>query len=390
MQKDDNGHEAADEHTHIQNMLLLEIQGEDPAAAQQKNQRQDNGNGKADALADTGLTAGLFLFPGTETLPGQGDGRHLHPISEGKAETEKIHTDIMGGKLIRTETRGDERSGQETDAHSQILDGAGEGQVPDGKNSMFRKAQLQADHQRNTHIAGTAEEGRHCHAGGDYSAQDSGDRRASDAPGGETETPLDQQPVKNDIHDTGNEIRAHGEAGIAAAALGRVDDHGDDVEEHAAHDDPEIFHGGLMGIFIAAGKAHHLRREDNKKHREQRTEPDREPQGGEGDFIGIGLIPLSLASGNEGGYRDIDAEKDSQPDELRLSRQPRGRYGIGTELSHHHRVNHAGEHNKKAFHHSRPGNGERLAGHALAGRQGFGHRAILLQRICARGSISYF
>ena len=179
---------------------------------------------------------------------------------------------------------------------------------------------------------------------------------------------FDQQIIEDDVDDAAGKIGGHGKLGIPAAPLGGVDDHGEDGKEGAAHDDPEILHGGLVGVLIAAGEGHDLGREDHEDHGNHGAQENRQHQGGEEDLIGVFPALLPLAAGDQGGNGNIEAEEEGQGDKLRLIRQAHGGDSIAAHGGDHHGIDHAGQGHEKTFRHGGPGNGECSPGHE-AGRR---------------------
>ena len=66
--------------------------------------------------------------------------------------------------------------------------------------------------------------------------------------------------------------------------------------------------------------------------------------------------------------RNAFPEEQCQADELRLGGQAHRRYGIAAQIAHHHGVDHAGQRDKKAFHHRGPCRGKCAPEHQRAVR----------------------
>ena len=178
--------------------------------------------------------------------------------------------------------------------------------------------------------------------------------------------PFDQQIVEDDVDDAADQVGRHGELCVSASALGGIDDHGDDIEKSAAHDDPEINDRRLMRVRVAARRFHHPGRKHHKKHGHDNTGDTGQDDRRQQDLVGGLPALLPLPARDQGGNRHVDTEKDRQSDELGLVRQSDRGDGIAAERGHHHGVDHAGKCHKKALCHCRPGNGQGFFCHGTA------------------------
>ena len=175
--------------------------------------------------------------------------------------------------------------------------------------------------------------------------------------------PFNQQIVEAHIHDAAGQIGGHGQFGVAAAPLRRVDRHGDHVEHRAGHNNLKVFHRRFMRVRVAPGQAHEPRCEHGEGDRNHHAENHGQCGGCQHDLVRLVLPLLSLSPGHQGGDGHIDSEEQGQADKLRLHRQSDGRYRVRTQRGNHHGVNHPGKHDEKAFRHRWPGDGQRFFGH---------------------------
>ena len=347
-------------------MGLLEIQAVEPPPAEEQQQGQHHGNQEPDALADARVLPGLLLFPGPQGLPGQRHRRHLHAVGEGEAQAQDVHADVMGRELIRAQPGRQQGRRQETHPHGDVFQGGIIGQAPDGLQALAELFQARLQNQAELHVTFSPEEGEHRHGRRNHGPQHRGDGRAANAQGRKAQIAADEQIIEQHVDHAAGQVGDHGEAGIAAPPLGRVDHHGQHVENRAPHDDPEVFHRRLVGIGVAAGQGHHPGRENHEHRRNDRAQHQRQSQGGGQHMVGALPVSFSLSAGHQGGHGDVDAEKQGQGDKLGLVGEPHSRHGVAAQGGNHHGVDHARQGHKKALRHGGPGHRDGLPGHLPA------------------------
>ena len=363
LKQDDDRDPPGNHHAHLDGVPLVKVQPEIPFAAEREGRGQNQGDAKADSLTDAAVGLG-FLFPGgAQGLTCQGDGGYLHAVGKGKAQAQQVHSDVVHGKFICSQARSDQGGGDKANPHGDVFKGGGAGQTPDGGDAGAPELQTEADQAGELDVTVFADQRKQCHASRYHGSQHGGNGGAAHAPGRKAEMPFNQEVIEDDVDDAAGQIGGHGKPGISAAPLRRIDNHGNDVEEETAHDDLKILDRRLVGIGVASGKRHDLRGKCDEEDGDQHAKEQRQQQGSPYNFMRTLLILFAFAPGDQGGNRHVDPDKQGQPDKLRLCRQPGGGYRIAAQLGYHHGIDHSGKRHEKAFHHRRPGDGQRFADH---------------------------
>ena len=367
LQKHDHAHESADHHAHVHNMRLRKIQTKKPSSAKDQQDRQKDRYSQSDVLTDAAVLLRLLLFSCAERLARQGDPRRLHSIGKGESKTQQIHAHIMRGKLIGSQTGCQKRGSKKSDPHREVFR-THVGTKPDNiLKSVLDGHDLFPKNQRNADITVFQEQRPYAHDKSDHGSQHGSQCRAGHAQCRKTKMSSDQQVIEQDVHAAGYQIRRHGDPGVPAASLGRVDQHRDDIEERTAHDDSEVNNRAVVGVRVAPRDPHQRRRPDQKKHRDQNTENRADSQSRDQHLIGRPSLLFSLPPGNDRRYSHVDGKKQRQRDKLRLLRQAHRRYCVTAHRGHHHRVDHAGQRDKEALKHCRPRHLQRLDQHIFSG-----------------------
>ena len=169
----------------------------------------------------------------------------------------------MGRVSRRSQIRHHDRNRKETDPHKHLLrENAGS-----DLGHIFRR--LQRDPHPFLYNIWNADKmilgknGTDCHDTGHNRTENRRDGGSGNLQPGEAKVSADQKIVEDHVYQVGGYVGAHGDLRVSRTSLGRVDHHGNNVEHHAAHDNTEIDHGALMGIFVGSAESDNGVREGN-------------------------------------------------------------------------------------------------------------------------------
>ena len=165
---------------------------------------------------------------------------------------------------------------------------------------------------------------------------------------------LNQEIISDHIDHVRSHVGSHGDLRVSGTALGGIDGHGNDVEDHAAHDDPEIQDRALLSVLVGTAEADDRFRKNHRRYADQNSDNDCEDQRHQENLVRADPVFLTATSRHQGRYGYVHGDKDAQADEFRLRCQTYCRHRVCADGAHHQRVHHARQGNKKGLHHRRP------------------------------------
>ena len=140
------------------------------------------------------------------------------------------------------------------------------------------------------------DQGADTHNAGNHGSKYSRQRRPRDPHLRKAKMPLDQEIISDHIDHIGSHVGTHGDLRVSGTALGGVDRHGNDIEDHAAHDDPEIQNCALLGVLIGTAEADNRFRKDNSRRADHDSHNDRKDDRDQKNLIRAGPVFLTAAS----------------------------------------------------------------------------------------------
>lgn len=180
------------------------------------------------------------------------------------------------------------------------------------------------------------------------------------AEGRKAEMSADEQIVEQYIDGIRYQVGRQRDAGVARAPLRGINDHGHDVEHHAAHDDTEIGHGRAVGIGLRARQTENRvgKRHAQGAHHDQQTARDQ--QGLHQHLVRTFPVIFALSSGHNGRDRHIQRNKYREADELRLGGQPHRGDGVQAEGTDHEGIHQPHQADQKGLHNGGPRHANRI------------------------------
>ena len=197
-------------------------------------------------------------------------------------------------------------------------------------------------------------DGKHTHNTGNHRAQHSCKGRSLDSQRRETEMPLNQQIVENNIHCIGYQICPHGNPGISGSPLSGIDTHLQNIENHSPHNNPEVPDCTVMSLFLRAAEPDNGVSRHNNYHTQNHGHDNQENQKSQKNSICFLLLLLSLPPCHQCRYRHICRDKQGQSQKFRLACQSHRRHRVRAKGTYHQRVHQPRKGSKKRLQHRRP------------------------------------
>ena len=198
------------------------------------------------------------------------------------------------------------------------------------------------------------DQGADAHNAGNHGSKYSRQCRARDSHRRKAKMALNQEIISDHIDHVRSHVGSHGDLRVSGTALGGVDGHGDDVEDHAAHDDPKIQDRALLSVLVGTAEADDRLRKNHRRYADQNSDNDCEDQRHQENLVRADPVFLTATSRHQGRYGYVHGDKDAQADEFRLRCQTYCRHRVCADGAHHQRVHHARQGNKKGLHHRGP------------------------------------
>ena len=258
----------------------------------------------------------------------------------------------MGRHGNGAEPRHDDGERHEPNAQKRLFR---QGARPDVGNRLDRRA-VEPDlfHFPDTDEIIPMEHGEDAHGAAADRPDDRRHRRPGHAEGREPEMPADEQIIEQHVDDVRHQIGGQGNAGVACPPLCGVDDHGHDVEHHAAHDNAEIGHSRSVGIGLRPRQTENRIRKRHAQRAHHDQQPPRDQQGLHQHLVGALPVVFTLPPSHNGGNCHVQRDKHRKADEFRLGGQADRGDGIQAEGTDHEGIHQPDQADQKGFHDGRP------------------------------------